>query len=288
MMTFYQSFIRLLCAAIMSWVAVLMFCGPVAGIEIKKMSVSNAAADMNQLIFIDARPVKIWQKSHVPGARSFSWETYTRTDRDDVKYRAFTPKELANVLGKLGISHTDAIVVYGDADTSWGGEGWVVWVFAWLGHRGPVYVLDGGISLWQSKGYPVEKLKIFDFPVKKYIIDLQPDQNISAADIAKAGNTITLVDTRNYFTEWLPGHIPGAVHIPWEKFYQGNYRQFISADALKSLLTDKGLDISKPVVYYCTGGIRSGFTWMVHELSGLGVAKNFEGGIEEWNHFQRP
>jgi thiosulfate/3-mercaptopyruvate sulfurtransferase len=272
----------------MSLFAAIVLCGSADSIELEKMSVSDAASCSETLIFIDARPVKVWQESHIPDARPFSWETYTRTDMDGVKYRAFPPKELADALGRMGISHTDAVVVYGDADTSWGGEGWAVWIFARLGHQGPVYALDGGFSLWQSKGYPVEKSYKTSFPVKNYIFDLQPDQDISAADIAKAGKNITLVDTRNYFTEWLPGHIPGAVHIPWEKFYYGDHRQFISPEALKTLLTDKGVDLNKPVVYYCTGGIRSGFPWMVHELSGRGEAKNFEGGIEEWKHFQRP
>ncbi|MBU0994889.1 MAG: hypothetical protein KJ737_20550 [Proteobacteria bacterium] len=267
----------------MSLIAVFLLSASATGIELKKIQVDDAAADENKLIFIDARPVKVWQQSHIPNARSFSWESYTRVDTAGVKYRTFPPKELSEAFGKMGISHTDAVVVYGDADTSWGGEGWVAWVFAWLGHQGPVYALDGGFLLWQKKGYPVEKNKGKNFPAKKYQIDLQPDQHISAVDIAKAGNAITLVDTRHYFTEWLPGHLPGAIHIPWEKFYHGENRQFLSADELKKLLTDSGVDLDQPVVYYCTGGIRSGFTWMVHELAGLGNAKNFEGGTEEWD-----
>ncbi|MEZ4578192.1 MAG: rhodanese-like domain-containing protein [Desulfobacterales bacterium] len=60
-----------------------------------------------------------------------------------------------------------------------------------------------------------------DFPEETYSIHLQPDLNISAEDIADAEDTFTLVDTRKYLTEYLPGHIPGAVHIPWEKFIMG-------------------------------------------------------------------
>jgi thiosulfate/3-mercaptopyruvate sulfurtransferase len=263
-------------------IAFSVWCAPAKGVELMLLQIDDAAVETDQLKFIDARPVKVWQQGHIPKARSFSWETYTHTDDDGIKYRTLPPEVLADALGKMGISHDDAVAVYGDADTSWGGEGWVAWVFAWLGHRGPVYVLDGGVSLWQSRGYPVEKNKKTDFPVATYRIDLQPDRNISAVDIAEAGNTITLVDTRNYFTEWLPGHLPDAVHIPWEKFYYGDHRRFLSTDALKRMLIAKGVDPAKPVVYYCTGGIRSGFTWMVHELAGLGSAKNFEGGTEEW------
>jgi len=51
----------------------------------------------------------------------------------------------------------------------------------------------------------------------------------------------------------------------------------------QKLLADHGIDQHKPVVYYCTGGIRSGYAWMVHKLSGLGPAINFEGSTEAWD-----
>lgn len=278
---------------LIAMVTVLLLCAPAAGldskkIDLKKISVSDAAAKQNSLIFLDGRPVKKFQAGRIPEARSFSWETYTRTDAGGVPYRTFPPEELAAALGKLGISHTDAVVVYGDADTSWGGEGWVAWVFAWLGHEGPVYCLDGGFSLWQATGLPVATSEKTDFSQKTYSINLQPDQNMTAEDIARAGNTITLVDTRKYLTEYLPGHLPGAVHIPWEKFYDGPHRRFISPEDVKALLVKKNVDLKKPVVYYCTGGIRSGYAWMVHQLAGLPDAVNFEGGTEEWNRIKKP
>ncbi|MEZ4565659.1 MAG: rhodanese-like domain-containing protein [Desulfobacterales bacterium] len=193
-------------------------------------------------------------------------------DADGVKYRTVPLKNWQALWADGHNSHRCRRGLRG-CGYFWGGEGWAVWVLAWLGHQGPVHAFDGGISLWQATGYPVVKIGHADFPEETYSIHLQPDLNISAEDIADAEDTFTLVDTRKYLTEYLPGHIPGAVHIPWEKFHRGDHRQFISADALKRLFTDKGVDVSKPVVYYCTGGIRSGFTWMVHELAGLGQAK---------------
>lgn len=57
----------------------------------------------------------------------------------------------------------------------------------------------------------------------------------------------------------------------------------MSPEELKNLLAEHGIKFDKPVVYYCTGGIRSGFTWLVHSLSGQGTAINFEGGTEAWD-----
>ena len=104
--------------------------------------------------------------------------------------------------------------------------------------------------------------------------------------MAERRNELNLVDTRGYLTEWLPGHLPEAIHIPWEKFYREKNRTALSPKEFKELLEKNGVDLTKPVVYYCTGGIRSGYAWLVHELSGLPSAVNFEGGTEEWtkNH----
>jgi thiosulfate/3-mercaptopyruvate sulfurtransferase len=42
------------------------------------------------------------------------------------------------------------------------------------------------------------------------------------------------------------------------------------------------VNTAKPVVYYCAGGIRSAYTWLVHELAGLPDARNYEGGMAAW------
>ncbi len=240
------------------------------------------AAGLKDVIFLDARPEKEWRKSHLPDALSFSWENHTRTDQDGVKWRIPPPEQLAKAFGAMGVGHTDAVLVYGDADTSWGGEGWLVWVLAWLGHQGPVYYLDGGIQGWKAGNHPVSA----DVGKKRapatYQANLQPQVNIDSDQIEANKDRINLIDTRGYFKEWLFGHLPGAVHISWEKFYQGPHRRLLSPEALKALLIEQGVDLDKPMVYYCSAGVRSGFAWLAHQLSGLPAAINYEGGVEEW------
>ena len=233
------------------------------------------------MVILDARPQAQWQQQHIPGAFSFSWEDYTRTDNSSVKYRILPPEELARHLGKMGIDNTTAILIYGDADTSWGGEGWLAWMLAWLGHQGAVYILDGGIQAWSAAKLPLNNAQ----PIATacaYEFELQPQLTISATQLAQHHQQYNIVDTRNYWTEWLPGHLPGAIHIDWKQFYHGENHQTLPAEGLKKLLSNNGADLAKPTVYYCTGGIRSGFTWMVHTLAGLPAAINFEGGTEEW------
>ncbi len=199
------------------------------------------------------------------------------------------PHVMARELGRLGIGEDARIVVYGDASSTWGGEGWFCWLLAYLGHKGPVRLLEGGIQAWNSRGYIVKPgLEQRGIPAACYHVDLQSSLKIDAKTIVRAGHQVAIVDVRSR-GEWLMGHIPGAVHIPWKDFYFGPTKAPIGRARLERLLRDAGVGPGKKVVYYCTGGIRSGFAWTVHMLSGLEQeAINFEGGIEEWRKEERP
>lgn len=231
---------------------------------------------------LDARPKAQWSKRHIRGSISFSWEDYTRTDEQGIDYRIWPPKKLAQALGAMGIDRSTPIVVYGDADKSWGGEGWVCWILTWLGHEGPIRLLAGGIQSWENHGYPlssIDESKVA--PSKEYLLRLRNEVLITTTEIRKLKGEITLVDTRS-FLEWMRGGIPNATRIGWENFFTGKDRRPLSPYETQKLLRNNGIDSSKRVVYYCTGGIRSAYAWLIHQLAGLPVASNYEGGMEAW------
>jgi thiosulfate/3-mercaptopyruvate sulfurtransferase len=231
---------------------------------------------------LDARPKDAFGEGHLPGARSFTWEDYTRTDERGVPYKTWPPLDLAAALGAMGIDERTPIVVYGDADKSWGGEGWACWSLAWIGHRGPIRLLAGGIRAWQAAGLPLETgVPALTPPAVRYQARPRPEINIETAELRSDSSALSIVDTRS-LKEWLMGKIPGAIHIPWDEFHSGSDRRPISPDAMRELLRKKGVSTDRPVVYYCAGGIRSAYAWLVHQLSGLPSARNYEGGMEEW------
>ncbi len=236
---------------------------------------------LSKFVILDARPKAEWQAGHIPGALSFSWENFTRTDEKGIPFRALPPRELAAALGEMGIGEKTSIVIYGDADKSWGGEGWAAWTFAWLGHGGPVRILNGGIQAWRNGALPVTSDAPKAAEKTVYHYTLQPQLDISTAEIEQRKTPMVLVDTRSTL-EWLRGRIPGAIHIEWTNFYTGDDRHPLNAAAFKQLLKENGVDTAKPVVYYCRGGVRSGYAWMVHRLAGLPDARNYEGGMEAW------
>ncbi|GFE62634.1 sulfurtransferase [Geobacter sp. AOG2] len=269
--------------AIVLIAAVTIACSSVAmAADLGLIDAATLKGSSAKWVVLDARPKSDWEAGHLPGAIPFSWENYTRTDAKGVKYSSFPPQELAVALAGLGIDEKSPVVVYGDADKSWGGEGYDVWLLSWLGHRGPIRLLNGGIQAWRGQNLPlVRGAERPAVPKARYRVGLKPQYQISTEDVQNGKGAYTLVDVRSTF-EWIRGRIPGAVHIPWEDFYTGRDRHPLPPAELKKLLAKHGVDTSKPVVYYCLGGIRSGYAWTAHQLAGLPDAHNFKGGWAAW------
>ncbi len=246
------------------------------------IDVAALKGNSTKWVILDARPKADWETGHIPGAIQFSWDNYTRTDARGVQYSSFPPQELAAALAGLGIIETSPVVVYGDADKSWGSEGYDIWLLSWLGHKGPIRLLNGGIQAWRSQNLPL--VKGLERPAAKkalYQVNLKPQYIVSTEDIQKVKGAYALVDVRSTF-EWIKGRIPGAIHIPWDDFYTGKDRHPLSQAELKKLLAKNGVDTSKPVVYYCLGGVRSAYAWTIHQLAGLPEAKNYKGSWAAW------
>jgi thiosulfate/3-mercaptopyruvate sulfurtransferase len=233
-------------------------------------------------VILDARPRADWESGHIPGAIQFSWDNYTRTDARGVKFSSFPPQELSAALAGLGIDEKSPVVVYGDADKSWGGEGYAAWLLSWLGHKGPVRLLNGGIQAWRNQNLPLTRGA--EKPAAKkarYQVNLKPQYVVSTEDIQNGKGSYTLVDVRSTF-EWIKGRIPGAIHIPWDDFYTGKDHRPLAQAELKKLLAKNGVDISRPVVFYCLGGIRSAYAWLTYQLAGLPEGRNYKGGWAAW------
>lgn len=259
------------------------FCIPIAAAaDLGLIDAVALKANPAKWVILDARPWGDWEAGHIPGAVSFSWDNYTRTDARGIQYSSFPPEEVAAALAGMGVNEKTPVVVYGDADKSWGGEGYDVWLLSWLGHKGPIRLLNGGIQSWRNQNLSLtrgaEKLAKSK---SRYRFELQPQHIVSMEEVLKGRTAYTLVDVRSTF-EWIKGRIPGAIHIPWDNFYTGKDRRPLPAADLKKLLARHGVDHSKPVVYYCLGGVRSGYAWMTHQLAGLPGARNYKGGWATW------
>lgn len=263
-------------------IAIILYSSAATAADLGLIDPTSLKTDLAKWVILDARPDDEWKGGHIPGAIPFSWENYTRTDAQGIEFSSFPPEELAAVLAGLGIDEKTPVVVYGDADKSWGCEGYDVWLLTWLGHEGPIRLLNGGIQAWRKLNFSLAEGP--EKPVAKkagYQVNLQPQCIASTEDVRNGNGSCVLVDVRSTF-EWIKGRISGAIRIPWEDFHTGKDRRPLPPAELKKLLARHGVDTSKPVVYYCLGGVRSAYAWMTHQLAGLPDARNYKGGWAAW------
>jgi thiosulfate/3-mercaptopyruvate sulfurtransferase len=79
-----------------------------------------------------------------------------------------------------------------------------------------------------------------------------------------------------------PGHIPGAINVPWSKAANED-GTFKSDEELAALYAAGGLDGEKETIAYCRIGERSSHTWFVlQDLLGHQNVKNYDGSWTEY------
>ena len=94
----------------------------------------------------------------------------------------FPPNELASALAKLGLSGSMPVVVYGDADKSWGGEGWDVNLSGSAMEGSGL--LKGGIQAWRRERLPIVKgMEAGARPKARYVVNPRPEIEISTEEI---------------------------------------------------------------------------------------------------------
>ena len=103
-----------------------------------------------------------------------------------------------------------------------------------------------------------------------------------------AEQEVTVLDVRSrgeydgdtgYGCDPRQGHIPGAVHVPWQELAAAAAQ---GGDAVRRLVAERGGDAARPLVAYCHSGQRSGLAVAALRAAGV-AAENYEGSWHEWS-----
>src|SRR5262245_42014263 len=217
-----------------------------------------------------------YHRGHLPNAVAVNWTT----DLQDPLRRDFVaPDAFARLQDRLGITNATTVVLYG-GNNNWFAA-YAYWYYKVYGHA-DVRLVDGGRKAWELEG---RKL-VTDPPAVVATTGYRPapaDLSIRAfrqqvLDGYVGNSAAALVDVRSpeeYRGERLapdhlpneaaqrPGHIPGAINIPWARAVDASTGRFLSAEALRSLYGEQGVTADRDVVAYCRIGERSAHTWFV-------------------------
>jgi thiosulfate/3-mercaptopyruvate sulfurtransferase len=248
--------------------------------------------DTPHIVFVEVdEDTTAYDGGHIEGAIKLDW----RTDLQDAVKRDFIDaQQFSKLLSERGIANDDTVILYG-GNNNWFAA-YAYWYFKLYGHD-KVKLLDGGRKKWELDGRPLSadviELAPTDYKAK------EPDVSIRAFrdEVLEAIGTKNLVDVRSpdEFSGKIlalahmpqeqaqrPGHIPGALNVPWSRAANDD-GTFKSDEDLTAIYAHAGLDGSKPTIAYCRIGERSSHTWFVlHELLGHPDVKNYDGSWCEY------
>ena len=237
------------------------------------------------VLILDARSADAYNAGHIPGAVSMPWQDFS-----DAGLNLKPVSELEALLGAAGVNRDDSMIIYDDTTASWGAAGRLFWMFEYLGCEN-VRILDGGWDKWIADGNQPEtivntrKAATFTAVVNDRIV-------VDKEHVADRFNDadFTLVDTRTdaefngwkLYGETRGGHIPGAAHLPYEKYY-GDDKTILDYNTMKAQFDAKGVTANKEMVAYCTAGIRSAYAYFIARLMGFSNAANYDASIWDWD-----
>jgi thiosulfate/3-mercaptopyruvate sulfurtransferase len=248
--------------------------------------------DNPNIVFVEVdEDTSAYDGGHIAGAVKLDW----RTDLQDPVRRDFVDApQFSKLLSERGIGNDDTVILYG-GNNNWFAA-YAYWYFKLYGHD-KVKLLDGGRKKWELDERPLTT-EVTDRAATDYVAR-DPDLSIRALrdEVLATIGTKNLVDVRSpdEFSGKIlapahlpqeqaqrPGHIPGAINVPWSRAANDD-GTFKTDDDLTAIYAYAGLDGSKPTIAYCRIGERSSHTWFVlHELLGHRDVKNYDGSWTEY------
>ncbi|MBF6124918.1 sulfurtransferase [Nocardia brasiliensis] len=258
------------------------------------VSVDWAEENLNApgVVFVEVdEDTSAYDGGHIEGAVRLDWK---KDLQDQVRRDFVNQEQFSDLLSARGISNDDEVVLYG-GNNNWFAA-YAYWYFKLYGHNN-VKLLDGGRKKWELDGRPLSTAGV-NRPATQYKA-AAPDVSIRAFrdEVIAAIGTKNLVDVRSpdEFSGKIlapahlpqeqsqrPGHIPGAINVPWSK--AANEDGTFKSDAeLAEIYKEAGLDGEKDTIAYCRIGERSSHTWFVlQELLGHSNVKNYDGSWTEY------
>ncbi|WP_276256461.1 rhodanese-like domain-containing protein [Halomontanus rarus] len=236
---------------------------------------------------VDVRDPRAYaERGHVPGAVNVPADRF-RDPSSVAAGKLPHPDAFAEVLASAGIGPDDAIAAY-DGD---GGPlaARLLLTAATYGHRGDLFLLDGGIDAWRAsrplstEGSTLEPTTDdVDWPPA----DESPLVDREDVEDAVDETETVIVDTRTR-AEFERAHVPSAVQLDWEDLLADD-RRLKPRDELEDLLTARGITPDRRILLYCNTARRLSHTYVVLSHLGYDDVGYYEGSLTDWLRAESP
>lgn len=235
-----------------------------------------------------------FHKQHIPGAIFIDVESFSDKESDlphMMPGKLFFEKKMS----KLGISHSDEIIIYDQEGFFCSTRIWLM--FKFFGHE-KVLILNGGFKAWIRKKYKTEKeIKKFSKTIykskelKKFII------NKKKLELIIVNREYTVIDARpkNRFEgriseprkNVIKGNIPKSINIPFS-IISTNLGRLKKLKSLKKIFYENYNLENQKIVCMCGSGITA-----CNILFALNFIKHkqkvflYDGSWSEWGKIEK-
>ncbi len=224
--------------------------------------------------------------AHIPGAVYVDWTSDIINPDDPVPVQIATPEQFAEAMGSRGIGNNTHVIAVDHAGGQFATRLW--WALSYYGHDS-VSVLDGGWNRWVEEDRPQEAGPV-QVARKEFLPKIRPELRTTAEHLrSKLGDErLQILDARDVGQYSAAkrrgprgGRIPGAIHVPRDLFF-AETGGFLPVDELKNRLAAGGVDLNRPAIGYCNGGVA--ITVVLFNLARLGKTdwSNYDGSWNEW------
>lgn len=228
-----------------------------------------------------------YNEAHIKRAVFFDHDKVV-DDSSDLPHTLPSPEKFAQIAGDMGLTRQKTIVVYDGPGIFTAPRVW--WMLRHFGAEN-VFVLDGGIDNWKAELRPVTDIKTTP---QKTVFETLPNQadivTLDAMTDIVQNVSCQIADARGEGrfngSEAEPragmrsGHMPGAINMPFTKLSENGYLK--STGELRKILTEAGLDLSKPVVTTCGSGVTAAVINLALASVDAAESRLYDGSWSEW------
>lgn len=210
-------------------------------------------------------------EQRIPGARFLDIDAVKDND-SPYPHMLPSPDEFGRVMGELGVRRQDSVVVYDSVELGIFSAPRVGWMLRVFGHEN-VHILNN-FKLWVEEAYPTESGEpTKPGPVQYQVSEMDREKVVAfeelreiAKDAGKEGaEGVQILDARSR-GRWegsdpeprpglSSGHMPGSISLPFTELLDPHSKTLLSAEKLKKVFTEKGLDPNRPMISTCGTGV---------------------------------
>ena len=241
--------------------------------------------DAHQVIVHAAASRAEYDAGHVAGARLLLFSSYAPS-LGGLSSQMPPAATLDPVMESIGLNDGDRVIIYGQPLQM----ARLLVTLEYLGLKGRVSVLDGGMDAWRDAGRPVSRDSVAVTP-GEFTPKVDPSV-IAGIDWVSANTStpgVSILDARTpeFYLGYSPGQMPRAGHIPGAKnvpFSQltGELTTLRAEPKLRHAFAAAGVGSGDTVVTYCHIGMQASLLYYAARRLGYN-ARIFDGSFEEWS-----